>query len=313
MNDIRPTREYRHARPTGVPTLPRLPSDAHKGDAGRLLLLCGSDAMPGAALLAARAAVRAGAGLVTLAGVDRRPFTALPTVCPEVLLLDLRVHSRGARETGALVAALEAALERGDYDACAAGPGLGATRRTAALVQTLLERFRGPLLLDADGLNVFQGRLAELRRSVGPLLLTPHPGEAQRLLGRPIPHDSEGRQAAAVELAGATGATVLLKGFESVICDGERRSRNSTGNPALASGGSGDVLTGIAGAYLARQRLGWLPFECLRVAAWVHGRAADVAAETRGERGTIPSDLIDVLPAIQRALEVKSEDPERRA
>ncbi|MEO0763842.1 MAG: NAD(P)H-hydrate dehydratase, partial [Pseudomonadota bacterium] len=278
--------------------LPKLRPDAHKGDAGRLLLLVGSDAMPGAAVLAARAALRGGAGLVTVACVDRRPLATLPTVAPEALLLDLRVGSKGETTHEALAASLAAGLQRGQFDACAAGPGLGATKRTRALVECLLDQFRGPLLLDADALNVFAGDADTLAAKDRSLALTPHPGEAARLLGRAVPSDEEGRTEAAQELAQRCGATVLLKGAGTLIADGKRKVRNSTGNAGLAVGGSGDVLTGLAAAYLARRSLDWSVFECLRACAWIHGRAGDIAAEQKGERGALPSDVIDLMAGI---------------
>lgn len=304
MSGVRPAREMASARPAGVPSLPKLWPQAHKGDAGRVLLLVGSDAMPGAAVLAARAALRGGAGLVTVASVDRRPLAVVPTAVPEALLLDLRVGSKGDTSHEALCWSLAAALKRNRYDACAAGPGLGATRRTRALVDCLLEHFDGPLLLDADALNVYAGEARVLAREGRRLALTPHPGEAARLLEREVPGDEEGRVEAAQALAGLCGATVLLKGDGTLIADGERKARNPTGNPGLAVGGSGDVLAGLAAAYLARPSLDWSVFECLRACAWIHGRAGDIAAEQKGERGALPTDAIELLAQVQRALEV---------
>ncbi|MHC4262120.1 MAG: NAD(P)H-hydrate dehydratase [Planctomycetota bacterium] len=308
MSGVRPARDISKARPAGVPSLSKLPPDAHKGDAGRVLLLVGSDAMPGAAVLATRAALRGGAGLVHVACADRRPLSTLPLVAPEAILVDLRVGSRGETAPEALADSLARTLEEGRFDAVAAGPGLGATRRTQVLVERLLECFEGPILLDADALNVFAGRAGELARSDSRLVLTPHPGEAERLLGRAIPGDESGRTEAAVELAERTRATVLLKGAGSIVTDGDRKAHNPTGNPGLAKGGSGDVLTGLAAAYLARRSLGWSPFETLRATVWIHGRAGDIAAEQKGERGALPSDVIELLPGVQRALEVPYDD-----
>jgi len=303
----RPARELSVPRPSRVPTLPRLHEGAHKGDAGRVLLLAGSAAMPGAALLCARAAARGGAGLLTVASFDRRPLDAMPSQVPEALLLDLRVLAKGERSSAALIDALRGALDERRDDACAAGPGLGANKRTRAAVELLLERFEGPLLLDADALNVFAGSAASLRRDGASVVITPHPGEAARLLGRELPADDEGRTAAARELAQMTGAVVALKGARTVVTDGEAAELNTTGNPALATGGSGDVLTGLAASYLARRTPSWSAYECLRAAVWIHGRAGDLAASTRGEVGTVASDLIDQLPDAQRRIEVEPE------
>ncbi|QDU69243.1 NAD(P)H-hydrate dehydratase [Engelhardtia mirabilis] len=302
-------RELSVPHPSRVPSLPRLHEDAHKGHAGRVLILAGSASMPGAALLCARAASRGGAGLLTLASFDRRPLDSLPALVPEALLLDLRALAKGARETSALVAALRNALEGRRDDACAAGPGLGVNKRTRAAVELLLEHFDGPLLLDADALGVFAGSPQSLRREGAPVLITPHPGEAARLLGREVPADDEGRTRAARELATLTGAVVALKGARTVVTDGENAELNTTGNPALATGGSGDVLTGLAASYLARRSPAWSAYDCLRAAVWVHGRAGDLSAANRGELGTVASDLIGELPDAQRRIEV---DPEAR-
>lgn len=304
--ESRPARERAVPRPARVPSLPRLHPDAHKGDAGRVLILAGSAQMPGAACLCAAAAARGGAGLLAVAGFDRRPLDALALRVPEALLLDLRAAARGARETAALVGALERALEGRADDAVAAGPGLGATKRTRAAVELLLARVDAPLLLDADALGVFAGEPERLRRDA-PLAITPHPGEAARLLGRAVPADDEGRGAAARELARRTGAVVALKGARTVVTDGERAELNTTGNPALATGGSGDVLTGLTAAYLARRAPAWSVFDCVRAAVWVHGRAGDLSAGKRGEAGTIASDLVAELPDVQRRIEA---DPE---
>ncbi len=268
---------------------PALRADAHKGDAGRLLLLCGSAAMPGAALLVARAAQRAGAGLVTVGCLDRELRALVPLAAPEALLLDL---------TGGVPRQL---AERVD-DARVVGCGLGDTPRTRRLVETLLaDGFAGATVLDADALNVLAGEPELLAAAPGPLVLTPHPLEAARLLGREVPGDDEGRAAAARELARRSGAVVCLKGRHTVVVDGRSTYVNATGNPGMATAGSGDVLAGILGAYLAQRADAstWTPFLAACAAVHAHGLAGDLAAAELGERGVIARDLVESLPAAQ--------------
>lgn len=273
---------------------PRLPRDAHKGDAGRVLLVCGSDDMPGAAVLVARAASRAGAGLVTAACISDAVRRAMPIAAPETILLDWTHASR---------ASISDTLRSRDDDARVAGPGLGATARTRELVDALLAESVG-LVLDADALNVIATDLERLRAARGPIVLTPHPGEAARLLARPVPSDEEGRIAAARVISVKSGAICCLKGHRTVVTDGDRVYVNTTGNPGMATAGSGDVLAGILTAYLAscgkRHAREWQPFDAATCAVFVHGLAGDLAARQDGERGLIASDLIARLPAAQR-------------
>jgi len=290
--------------PEGTPPrLPTLAPDAHKGDAGRVLLLAGSATMPGAAVLAARAAQRAGAGLVAVGCLDRELLTVIPAAAPEAVLVDLAVREDGSE--GALPADLRARLSNRRDHVRVAGPGLGNTARTRNLLERLLDLDDAcPLVLDADGLNVLGDRpelLAE-RAGSGPLILTPHAGEAGRLLGRGIPREAEGRAAAAEELAGRSGAIVCLKGRGTVITDGDRTLVNASGNAGMATAGSGDVLAGILGAFLATAEAdtAWTAFDAAVAGVWVHGRSGDMAAEGVGLRALIASDLIDHLPLALR-------------
>ncbi len=276
---------------------PGLAADAHKGQAGRVLCICGSRLMPGAAILAVRAATRAGAGLVTLAALDPELLALLPLAAPEGVLLDW-----SARELAGTSLALRL-TSREDHGRLM-GPGMGASARTASvLADVCSDAFSGPLVLDADGLNVLQGKPDQLARRAGFTVLTPHPGEAERLLGRAIPTTEQGRVEAALELARQSCAAVVLKGRRSVIVHGSRVFLNTTGNPGMATAGSGDVLAGIAVAYLAASaslgRADFSAIDALRAAVYVHGLAGDLAAEQLGQRALIASDLIDFLPAAQ--------------
>lgn len=279
---------------------PPLPDDAHKGDAGRLLCLCGSPTMPGAALLVVRAAHRAGCGLVTLGLFQRELLSCIAPASPETTYLDL------SRSKDLFAGRLPREIEQHVHDARVVGPGLGSGGHSRELVRRLVDSpFSGPLVLDADALNLVVGTPEVLSEHVGPLVITPHPGEAARLLGRSIPGDDDGRRSAARELATLTGGTCVLKGHRTVVTDGEQSFVNETGNPGMACAGSGDVLGGVVGAYLAGAvRVGrddWGVFQAVCAAVHVHGLAGDLAARTRGRRGLVASDLIEYLPAAQVA------------
>ncbi|HEX6881730.1 MAG TPA: NAD(P)H-hydrate dehydratase [Planctomycetota bacterium] len=284
---------------------PRLARTAHKGDAGRVLCLAGSAAMPGAAILCARAAQRAGAGLVAVGCLDALLATVLPPAAPEAVLVDLcEAFELGGRVRPGAAERLRARAPH----AVLVGPGLGDDARTRALLALVLETFDVPLVLDADALNALDGEPERLRAARAPLVLTPHPGEAARLAGRALPEDDAGRAAAARELAARSGAILCLKGHGTVVAEpGGATWRNPSGNAGMATAGAGDVLAGILAAYLALVRSGadpaWTPAAAARAAVYVHGLAGDLAAEARGERALIASDLVEALPAAQRRFE----------
>jgi hydroxyethylthiazole kinase-like uncharacterized protein yjeF len=259
-----------------------------------VLLVCGSADMPGAAVLAARAAQRAGAGLVAVACLDASLKTILPCSAPEAVLVD-------ATEGSA------AALSGRKDHVRVVGPGLGASSRTRDLVRALLEDgFEGAWVVDADALNVLAGKAEGLRARRGPMVVTPHPGEAARLLSREIPRDESGRIAAALEISFRTGAICCLKGHRTVVAEGQRVYVNETGNPGMATAGAGDVLAGILGAYLAacetRIDPSFSAFDAATSAVHVHGLAGDLAAAEVGRRGLVASDLVRFLPAAQSRL-----------
>ena len=282
---------------------PSLPEYAHKGLAGRVLAVCGSETMSGAAILVLTAAQRSGAGLVTLACFHRELLHVLPAAIPEAVYLDI------SRSKDLMARRLPAQLENRDDHVRVVGPGLGISGRTNELVRRLVldTNFHGPLLLDADALNVVGDAPEVLGEYERPLVLTPHPGEAARLLGRAsISPDPSERRDAAVEIAQRSGAICVLKGQGSVVTDGQRVVVNETGNPGMASAGTGDVLCGVVAAYLASATLqpsdDWTPFDAVRTAVYVHGAAGDLAAEELGERGTIASDIVRKLPEAQKRL-----------
>ncbi len=268
---------------------------AHKGDFGHVLIVAGSLGKTGAAVLAASGALRGGAGLVTIA----TPEPCLPFVAParvEAMTEALAATSTGGLSDQALERLLELAGER---DAVVIGPGLGTHRKTRALVQAFVRACPVPLVIDADGLNALApsegapGALAALKREPA-TILTPHPGEMGRLIGRPTQDVQDSRPEIAGALARGTGAIVVLKGARTVVAEPAGRAAVAwTGNPGMATGGTGDVLAGLTGALLARHGA----LLAATAAVVVHGRAGDLAARDKGEEGMTAVDLAEALPA----------------
>jgi ADP-dependent NAD(P)H-hydrate dehydratase / NAD(P)H-hydrate epimerase len=261
--------------------LPSRPRDSHKGRFGHLLVVAGREGRAGAAALAARAAVVLGSGLVTVATV-RAAVRPIQSLVPEAMVDPLPADENGVATGEGIEASLAKAT------AVAVGPGLGLGDGPRKLLATILEKWRGPLLLDADALSLLAGRLGKLRGRDVPAVLTPHPAELGRLLGISTEEVTGDRLGAALAAARKGAAVVLAKGSRTVIAGGQGWSLiNPTGTPGLASGGAGDVLTGAVGAFLA-QRVP--PKEAAAAGAWLHGRAAELA----GERytGAVPAGVV---------------------
>jgi NAD(P)H-hydrate epimerase len=273
----------------GLPELAPRRADSNKGDYGRVLVLAGSRGMVGAAAMAGTAALRAGAGLVTI-GAPRSvyPILAAQVVCcttrplPETPLATL-----SDRGLGVILPWAES------FDVVALGPGLGRHPSTTRLVHQLVLNLPRPMVLDADGLNALAEETAALRRAPAPRILTPHPGEMARLAGLTVGQVQQSRKAAALRFARENRAVLVLKGHRSVVTDGRRVFINPTGNPGMATGGVGDVLTGVIAA-LVGQRLG--PFEAAVLGTYVHGLSGDLAAKRLGQVGLIATDVLDFLP-----------------
>lgn len=258
----------------------------HKGDFGKLLLLCGSLGYTGAAALAARAALRSGAGLIFL-GVPVSIYEVEACKLDEPVVFPLP-------EKGGMLSeeAIPLILNRlSKCDAVLLGPGMGQSSSVLAVVQAVLTHSAAPIVLDADGINVLAPHRDILRGRTSHVILTPHDGEFQRL-GGILTSD---RGAAAAALARELGVCVLLKGHRTVITDGYRLYENHTGNPGMATGGSGDVLAGILVSLLG---MGLPPLEAAACAAWLHGAAGDLCAQRLGQYGMTPSDLIETLPRL---------------
>lgn len=261
------------------PRIPRRVRDAHKGNFGRLFLLAGSRDYTGAAALCADAAVRTGAGLVTLAVPEEAWQTTAARCCREAILWPLPGDYAGILKRASAC------------DVAVIGPGLGQSERVEQLVLSLLRDLKCPVILDADGLNILSRHIDVLDKRQALIVLTPHEGEFARLSGCELPIAD--RLSAARDFARGHRCVLILKGHRTVTAlpDGTCVV-NPTGNPGMARGGSGDALAGILGALLCQfQRT-----EVLADGVWLHGRAGDLAAADKGEYGMTVSDLIEQLP-----------------
>jgi hydroxyethylthiazole kinase-like uncharacterized protein yjeF len=270
--------------------LPGRPASGHKGTFGHVLLIAGSEGKTGAAALAAQAALRMGSGLVTIAcpaGLN----DILEIKCTEAMTVPVPDTSERALAAGASAPLLELAATR---NAVALGPGIGRSAETMKLVQGLVPKLRKPLVIDADGLFAFAGEPERLAARRDPTILTPHPGEAATLLGSSPAEVNQDRPAAARTLASRSDCIVVLKGAATVIASPDGRiCLNPTGNPALGSGGTGDVLTGLVAALLGQ---GTSAFEAAAIATFVHGAAADRLAAVTGFSGLVAGDLANAVP-----------------
>lgn len=271
-------------------SLPRRDPEGHKGTFGKVLCVCGSVGYTGAPIFAGRGAVRTGSGLVFLAVPESvwpvaavKSDEAMPFPMPEA--------------EGRLSLLAEESIRRRaeSCDAVLIGCGLGRGWQTDALVRNLLT-IEKPMVLDADGLNALSGREELLQKRAAPTILTPHEGEFLRLGGGL----SAGREAAAAAFSEKYGVYLVLKGHRTVVAapDG-RLAVNGTGNSGMAKGGSGDVLAGMILSLLGQ---GCEAFEACCAAVWLHGRAGDLAAADKGERGMTPTDLLEQIPYAMRDL-----------
>ncbi|HLW60878.1 MAG TPA: NAD(P)H-hydrate dehydratase [bacterium] len=271
-------------------TLPRRPADSHKGRFGRIAIVAGARGFAGAAVLAARGAIRAGAGLVTV-GLPASLAAMLPAALPEAMTRALPETAAGTLSEEAGQAVIEFAAAS---DVVAVGPGLTTHPEVVALVRRVLPQIERPIVVDADGLNAFEGAAGLLADLPGPLVITPHPGEMARLLGRGVPDVESDRLQSARAAARLVRGIVILKGARSVVASPDgRASIIPTGNPAMATGGMGDVLTGAVAAFLGA---GLPPFEAAACAAYLHGLAGNLAAAARGELGLLAHEVADEIP-----------------
>ncbi len=265
--------------------LPDRAETVHKGDFGRVLLLCGSRGYTGAAYLAAMGALRTGAGLVFL-GVPESIYAIEAGKLNEAIVFPLPDESGMLGED----AVPEILRRLPKMDAVCIGCGLGQSAGTLAAVRAVMENAACPVVLDADGINLAARHKDILRGRKGITILTPHEGELARFGSLP-----QGREAGAEAFAREYGCILLRKGHHSLITDGINGYRNSTGNPGMAVGGSGDLLAGMITALLGQ---GIDPLEAAACAAWLHGAAGDLCAEAMGQYAMLPTDMLTFLPRL---------------
>lgn len=265
--------------------LPDRQNESHKGNYGRVLLLCGSRGYTGAAALAAIGALRCGAGLVYL-GVPESIYQIEAGKLLEPIVMpfpDVDGHFSVSS-----VAEICKLLPK--MDAVLIGPGIGQTVGTKTVVEAVLSNYEGTVVVDADGINVLSANIDALRGRNYPTILTPHSGEFVRLGGK-LDDRCKGAELMAKDLQ----AIVVLKGHNTVVTDGENTYINTTGNPGMAVGGSGDVLAGMITALIGQKIA---PIKAAACGVWLHGAAGDLCAEAMGQYAMLPSDLLEFLPRL---------------
>lgn len=284
-------------RLTAVPRHPDRAAESHKGDYGRVLIVAGSRGMAGAAALCGLGALRGGAGLVTVACPASLANT-VTAIEPGLMTIPLPEDDRGGIAVPKTDGWLKDLAGR-PWDAVAVGPGLGRSSGVAKAVKRIFTEWEAPVVLDADGLNAYADHGGGWPDPPSNRVLTPHPGEFMRLLiGNDMQPDDdfkwtpENREALSTAFAKDPGGVLLLKGSRTLVTDGDRLFENRTGNPGMASGGCGDVLTGLIAALIGQ---GLEPFDAACCGAHLHGRAGDLAAAALSQPGMIASDLPQYL------------------
>ena len=276
--------------------MPQRPADANKYSVGSLLCVCGSTGFAGAAALCAKAALRAGAGLVRCA-VPRSIYPIVATLVPEAVFLVLEETEDGAisqKETSKIIKAAK------KCDAVVLGCGSKLCKDTESIAMSLCMECETPLLLDADGINALSKHINVLKEAKCPLVLTPHEGEMSRLTGVASSKIRANRKKTASEFADEYHCVLVLKGKDTLVASKDRDTLvNTTGNAGMAVAGSGDVLSGMIGAFMAQ---GVKPFEAAQIGVFLHGLAGDNAKDNLGELSVIPSDIIECIPCAIKSI-----------
>jgi NAD(P)H-hydrate epimerase len=283
--------------------IPQRQRYSHKGDYGHVLIIAGSRGKTGAALMAAKACLRSGAGLVTL-GVPGSLMDIFQGRVVEEMTLPLPDDGKGMLSAKAVPDILNFAASKADI--IAIGPGIGVSQDTEKIISELILKSPLPLVIDADGINSLNNAKKVLKGAKSPVVLTPHPGEMARLLKNSAGDIEKNRVETAISFAKDTGSYLVLKGAPAIVASPEGRAFiNTTGNPGMATAGSGDVLTGIISSLLGQ---GLNPLNASTLGVYLHGRAGDMAAEDKGEHCLIASDIIAFLPDAFRQSCAKSDD-----
>ncbi len=270
--------------------LPKRRRDAQKGDFGRLLCITGCRNMPGACALSTQAALRSGAGLVTVGTAPENPMR-LAAALPEAMWLPLETDADGFLQDAENHVKLLPHLKRAN--AVLLGCGMGTTEQIRSFVHWVLETATCPVILDADGLNCIAGSIDIDRRTGTDWILTPHPGEMSRLAGISVTAVQAEREKTASAFAAQYPVTLVLKGAGTLVAKDAKICRNPTGNPGMSRGGSGDVLAGMIAALAAQGLSSW---DAACAGVYLHGMAGDIAAQKYSEQAMLPRDLIECLP-----------------
>ncbi len=275
---------------------PKRTPEAHKGDFGRILIIAGSAGYTGAAYLTSQAAMRSGSGLVTLA-IGRTLYPIMASKLTEVMI---KPYFETKDYSLSLLAEKELINFSEKCDAIAIGPGISQNKETQHLVRNLVAKLNKPVILDADGINSFVGHLDELKAAKTQLVLTPHPGELARLTGKDIGDIQNSRKDIALSFANEYNTVLVLKGHNTIVArpDGEFYI-NETGNAGMASGGVGDVLTGVIASFIGQ---GCEAFTASMLGVYFHGLAGDEAVKEKGPLGLIATDILNKLPEVLKKL-----------
>ncbi len=270
-------------------------SDTHKGDYGHVLIVAGSAGLTGAAYLSSEAALLMGSGLVTCA-IPKSLNEIMEKKLTEVMTLPLEDKKKGYF----LASAFSRIKEFSDKaDVAAIGPGISQKNETKRLVKKLIQNLDIPMVLDADGINCIADKPSILNKAKKSLVITPHPGEISRLIYKETAYIQKNRKNVAEEVSKKYNVTVVLKGMNTVIASPDGRiSINKTGNPGMASGGVGDVLTGIIASLIGQK---FTPFNAAKYGVYLHGVAGDIAAEEKGEVSLRAQDVLNNIPKVTRS------------
>ena len=278
------------------PMLPPRNKNSHKGTFGTAVLICGSYGMAGAAVLAGKAALRSGVGIAKIILPDKI-YDIVARQIPEAVFVPLKTSSDGTLCCEDIPKICEHIK---NADSVLFGCGIGMSRDNAEILNNLINEVRCPFIIDADGINLLSQNIDIIKQAAAPIVLTPHPGEMSRLTGKSIGEIEANRIKTARDFADKYGAVTVLKGAETVVATRSNTYLNTIGNAGMATGGSGDTLSGILAAFLARE--GDMDF-AVTSAVWVHSAAGDKAAERLSLTSMLPSDIIDELPCLFKKLE----------
>ncbi len=274
--------------------LKRRKRNTHKGDYGHVLVVAGSTGMTGAAYLAGEAALLTGSGLVTCA-IPRSLNAIMEKKLTEVMTFPVEDKRKGHFISSGRARIVDFSKKT---DVAAIGPGLSQKAEVKKLVKGLIRDLDVPIVLDADGINCIAGEADILKKARSDIVITPHPGEMSRLIKKKADKIQKNRKMTADEFSKRYGATVVLKGHRTVVSSPDGKTYiNTTGNPGMASGGMGDVLTGMIASLIGQ---GYSPFEAAKKGVYLHGRAGDLAAKEKGEASLRAQDLLDNIPAVTK-------------